>query len=458
MALSGPENTRNCSCPNTLQCLRALPEKLWSKLVEVTKIAKKFGQDHPRRLIHSFKVGVALVMISTLHHFRPSFYAFGDNIMWAVLTVVVVLEFSVGATLGKGLNRMLATFLAGALGVGTHCLANLSGHKGEAVLTPIFIFLIAGTVTLMRFSPRFKVRYDYGMIIFILTFCLVSLSDEKESEMLEIAHERLLTIIIGSCIAVMVCICICPVWAGEDLHNEIAGNMEKLANFFEGFSDEYFNNSDTTQTVQDKSFMHRYKSVLSSKSSEETMAVLARWEPCHGKFKFHHPWKQYLKIGNQTRVCAYKIEALSSYLLHSKQNPHEVQSMIQESCTIISSECGKTLKESSLGVRHMTKSSMPNQHVANAKNAVESLKSVLRTNPWEGADYVDIIAVAAVASLLIDVVDCTEKICEAIEELASLARFVPSQLLHQGTVQPISKRDDSIHVITIDEITPRLYE
>lgn len=89
-------------------------------------------------------------------------------------------------------------------------------------------------MTFMRFFPRLKARYDYGMLIFILTFCLVSLSDDKESEMLKIAQERLLTIIIGSCIAVTVCICICPVWIGEDLHNQIAGNMEKLADFFEG--------------------------------------------------------------------------------------------------------------------------------------------------------------------------------------------------------------------------------
>ncbi|KAK7261168.1 hypothetical protein RIF29_27473 [Crotalaria pallida] len=456
MAMPHAEYTTCCSC-TTWQWLKALPEKSWCNLVKVPKMVKKFGRDHPRRVIHSFKVGLALVLISILHHFRPSFYAFGDNIMWAVLTVVVVLEFSVGATLGKGLNRILATWLAGALGVATHCIANLSGEKGEAVLTPIFVFLIAGTVTLMRFSPQLKVRYDYGLIIFILTFCLVSLSDEKENhKMLEIAHERILTIIIGSFIAVMVSICICPVWIGEDLHNQIAGNIEKLGDFFEGFGDEYINNSENREAMHDRPFLNRYKSALSSKSSEETMAVLARWEPPHGRFKFRHPWEQYLKIGNLTRLCAYKIEALSVYLLRSDQSPYELRSNIQESCTTISSECGKALKESSMIIRQMTKSSMPNQHVSNAKIAIESLKSILRTNPWEGADFLDIIAISAMTSLLIDVVNCIDKICEAVDELASLAKFVPSQLLHRGTVQPISLHDDSVHVITIDEIAPRL--
>ncbi|XP_061349318.1 aluminum-activated malate transporter 7-like [Gastrolobium bilobum] len=100
----------------------------------------------------------------------------------------------------------------------------------------------------------------------------------------------------------------------------------------------------------------------------------------------------------------------------------------------------------------MAKSSMPNPHVANAKSAAESLKSVLRTNPWEGADHLVIIPVATVASLLIDVVFCVEKICHAVDELASLANFVvPSELLHRGTVQPSSDHDGSVHVITVNE-------
>lgn len=45
----------------------------------------------------------------------------------------------------------------------------------------------------------------------------------------------------------------------------------------------------------------------------------ARWEPGHGRFRFRHPWKQYLKIGTLTRQCAYRIEALNSYLNSGNQ-------------------------------------------------------------------------------------------------------------------------------------------
>ncbi|KAK2424305.1 aluminum activated malate transporter family protein [Trifolium repens] len=430
--------------------LRTLVKKSWANLVKVTNMVKEFGQDDPRRVIHSFKVGLALVLIYILHHFRPSFYGFGDNVIWAVLTVVIVLELSVGATLGKGFNRMLATGLAGALGVASNKIATLCGDKGKVAMTSIFIFVIAERVTFMRFSPKLKTRYDYGMIIFILTFCLISLSDMTGHELLEIAYGRLLTIIIGSCIAITVCIFICPVWIGEDLHNKIASNIEKVADFLQGFGDEYFNNFENTEAENDKQFLDGYKSVLSSKSSEETMAVLARWEPRHGRFRFRHPWKQYLKIGNLTRICAYKIEALSVYL-HNSKTPYEFRSRIQESCTTISLESGKALNESSLMIKNMSKASTPKSHVLNAKNAAESLKSILRTNPWEGADHLEIIPASTVASLLIDIVVCVEHICEAVDELASLANFVPSELMHRGIVQPISDSDGSVHVVTVSE-------
>lgn len=47
-----------------------------------------------------------------------------------------------GATLGKGFNRMLATFFAGALGIGSHHLATLCGETGEPILISTFVFII----------------------------------------------------------------------------------------------------------------------------------------------------------------------------------------------------------------------------------------------------------------------------------------------------------------------------
>ncbi|PRQ32618.1 putative aluminum-activated malate transporter [Rosa chinensis] len=374
--------------------LKPVPERSWGKVLEAAREAKKLGEDDLRRIVHSFKVGLALTLVSLFYYYRPLYDGFGDDAMWAVLTVVVVFEFSVGATLGKGINRMLATLLAGALAVGVHHISTLwGGEVGEPILIAFFVFVVAASVTFMRFFPALKARYDYGLLIFTLTFCLVSVSGYRETQVLDVAHKRLSTIAIGSCTSIMVCICICPVWIGVDLHNLVAGNMENLGVFMEG-----------------------------------TCVNLARWEPGHGGFKFGHPWEKYLNVGSQTRQCAYKIEALNTYLNTGIQVPAEIRSEIQEPCINICTESGKALKELAAALKKMTRSSSADSHIACSKAAVESLKLLsLKRGIWKDADLLETIPSAAVASLLIEVVACVEKIAEAVHELASVAHFKTEQ-------------------------------
>lgn len=98
----------------------------------------------------------------------------------------------------------------------------------------IFFSLAAAVSTYTRFFPGIKARYDYGMVIFILTFSLVTVSGYRIEKILVLAHQRLSTILIGGSTCVIVSIFVCPVWAGEDLHKLTALNMEKLADFLEG--------------------------------------------------------------------------------------------------------------------------------------------------------------------------------------------------------------------------------
>lgn len=76
--------------------VKALPHKLKAKVTSTAKSIKKLGRDDPRRLTHSLKVGLALTLVSLLYYARPIYDGFGMSGMWAVLTVVVVFEFTVG--------------------------------------------------------------------------------------------------------------------------------------------------------------------------------------------------------------------------------------------------------------------------------------------------------------------------------------------------------------------------
>jgi len=62
------------------------------------RTAVKVGKEDPRRVVHSLKVGFALTLVSLLYLIKPLFEGIGQNAMSAVLTVVVVMEFTVGNT------------------------------------------------------------------------------------------------------------------------------------------------------------------------------------------------------------------------------------------------------------------------------------------------------------------------------------------------------------------------
>eukprot|EP00258_Populus_trichocarpa_P014650 XP_006369382.2 aluminum-activated malate transporter 2 [Populus trichocarpa] len=416
--------------------LKALPVKFKANMVGMARNIKKLGQEDPRRVVHSLKVGLALTLVSTLYYLRLFYKNYRLDAIWAVMTVVLVFEFSVGATLGKGLNRGMATLLAGALGIGAHYLA------GGPILILFLVFLQATISTFLRFLPKIKARYDYAMLIFILTFSMITVSGFQEN-ILESAQSRLSTVSIGAAVCVIVSIVIFPVWAGEDLHNLIALNIEKLGNSLEGFGDEYFKRTGGEESKDDKKFLEGYKSVLNSKKSEESLANFAAWEPCHGRFPFGHPWKLYLKVGTLARECAYRIEALNGYLNADIQASSEVSNIIQEACTKMSRESGKSLKELALAIKIMVQPSSADSHIENAKSAAKNIKSLLKSGMWEDIDLLKVIPGVTVASILIDVVTYTEKISESIYELASKAQFksveptLSPKKLHSGQNQSV---------------------
>ena len=49
-----------------------------------------------RKTIHSIKVGISLAFVSLFYLLNPLFEQVGENVMWAIMTVVVIFEFSAG--------------------------------------------------------------------------------------------------------------------------------------------------------------------------------------------------------------------------------------------------------------------------------------------------------------------------------------------------------------------------
>ncbi|KAL0794757.1 hypothetical protein Bca101_066134 [Brassica carinata] len=431
------------------------------KVREIMREGRRVGKEDPRRVVHAFKVGLALALVSSFYYYQPLYDNFGVNAMWAVMTVVVVFEFSVGATLGKGINRAVATLVAGGLGIGAHHLASLSGPTIEPILLAIFVFVQAALSTFVRFFPRVKARYDYGILIFILTFSLISVSGFREDEILDLAHKRLSTVIMGGVSCVLISIFVCPVWAGQDLHSLLASNLDTLSHFLQEFGEEYFeatDDGDMKEVGKRRKNLERYKSVLSSKSNEEALANFAKWEPRHGQFRFRHPWQQYLAVAALLRQCAYRIDALNSYLNSDFQIPMDIKKKLEEPLRRMSSESGKSMKEMSISLKKMTKSSSSHIHVLNSQSACKALSALLKSGILNDVEPLQLISLTTTVSLLIDIVNLTEKISESVHELASAARFKnkmkptvleKSDSVSIGRAMPIKSHNGDDRVVTI---------
>ncbi|XP_025013065.1 aluminum-activated malate transporter 10 isoform X2 [Ricinus communis] len=348
--------------------LKYLILKVWSFF----KKARDVGVNDPRKVVHCLKVGTALAVVSIFYFMRPLYEGVGGNAMWAIMTVVVVFENTVGATICKSLNRVCGTTLAGMLAFSVHWVATKSGERFEPFIIGASVFILASAATFSRFIPSVKQRFDYGVVIFILTFSLVAVSGYRVDKLFALAHERLATIIIGISLCIFVSMIICPIWAGRELYTLITTNMDKLANSLDGCVDEYFNQNESDKTSDKKSL--GYKCVLSSKASEESLANFARWEPAHGSFGFKHPWKQYPKIGASMRNCAYCIEALTSCTGSENQAPEFLQKQLSNVCLRVSSISSNVIRELSETVKTMKRSSVIDSLVEDMGSAVEELQ------------------------------------------------------------------------------------
>ncbi|OAY64480.1 Aluminum-activated malate transporter 10 [Ananas comosus] len=419
------------------------------KVVGTATRVWRIGADDPRKVMHGLKVGLALTLVSLFYYTRPLYDGVGRAAMWAIMTVVVVFEYTVGGCLYKGFNRATATLSAGALAIGVHWIAAKSGHKVEPVILGASVFLLASTATFSRFIPTVKARFDYGVTIFILTYSLVAVSGYRVEQLLTLAQQRLSTIAIGICICLLVCVLICPVWAGQELHLLIVRNMEKLADSLEGSVEDYFTEdriADPKSTSPSQK-SQGYKCVLNSKASEDSQANLARWEPAHGRFGFRHPWSQYQKVGAAMRYCAYCIEALSGCINSEIQAPESIKKHLSDVCMRLSSQCSMVLKDMSSSIKAMRRSQGIDVLVADMNEAVQDLQSALKALPSQliqgtaspqreaASDEKHSISVTAtlplmealplitVASLLIEISSRIEGAVNAVETLARLAKF-----------------------------------
>ncbi|KAK9667873.1 hypothetical protein RND81_13G017400 [Saponaria officinalis] len=349
--------------------------------VSVFRTFCKVGREDPRRLIHAFKVGLSLTFVSFLYLLEPLFNGVGQNAIWALMTVVVVLEFTAGATLCKGLNRGLGTIVAGSLAFFIGFVANQCSHVIRAIFVATAVFTIGTLATYVRFIPYIKKNYDYGVMIFLLTFILIVVSSYRVKDVLKIAQQRVFTIAIGCGVCLVMSLLIFPHWSGEDLHDSTVSKLEGLATSIEACVHRYFddtkNSGDETDDGDDDPI---YKLVLDSKAPDETLALYASWEPCNSRYCFKFPWKQYVKVGAVLRHFGYTVVALHGCLHTEIQTPKAVRALFKDPSIRVAAEISKVLRELGNSIKNHRHCS-PSILSDHLHEALKDLDTALKSQP-----------------------------------------------------------------------------
>ncbi|KAI8569689.1 hypothetical protein RHMOL_Rhmol02G0297000 [Rhododendron molle] len=228
-----------------------LKDGIWSVWV--------FCKEDTNRVVFALKVGLAVLLVSLLILCRAPYEVFGESIIWSILTVAIMFEYTVGAsyssnfkgkkqnlegaTFNRGFNRALGSLLAGILAIGVAQLALRTGRIAEPIIIGISIFIIE---------------------------CVRKYLEDDRSD-----------------------------------------NPEFSKTVMDEFPDE--------------PAYRKCRSTLNSSAKIESLAVAAKWEPPHGRFRhFFYPWSEYVKVSAVLRYCAYEVMALHGVLHSEIQAPYNL--------------------------------------------------------------------------------------------------------------------------------------
>ncbi|XP_055809710.1 aluminum-activated malate transporter 9-like isoform X1 [Solanum dulcamara] len=315
----------------------------FNNIQDFAKKAIEMGKNDPRKIIFSLKMGFALFFVSLLIFWKEPFPDIAQFSIWAILTVLIMFEFTIGGTLIKGFNRGLGTFCAGMLAFIFVQLALWAG-EWERVVCVVSIFIVAFIGSYLKLYPTMA-PYEYGYRVFILTYCILIMAGNRTGGYNVAILTRLALIALGACICLIINIGICPIWAGEDLHRLVVKNFMDLATSLEGCIDGYLNCVECDEAINHSEY-NGYKSVIESTSREQTLLGFAIWEPPHGRYKMHkNPWRDFVKLSSELRHCAFMVMALHGCIQSKIQAPPEKRKVFQNELKIVGIDAAKVLRE-----------------------------------------------------------------------------------------------------------------
>ncbi|XP_039008503.1 aluminum-activated malate transporter 14-like, partial [Hibiscus syriacus] len=281
--------------------------------------------------------------------------------------------------------------------------------------------------TYTRQVPAIKRKFDYGAMIFILTFNLVVISGLRAEQVLELARDRLSAIAMGFAVCLFVSLLVFPIWAGDELHDSLVSRFQHLAVSLQGFCEEYTGNVDEDGKKISADFSSKCKSVLHTKIKDETLVSFAKWEPWHGKFGFFYPWGKYLEIGEDLRDLATIILSLKGCLRSPIQSSEDdtVRQSMKEPCEEIVAALALMLRQQGDGVKEMKKCEYEDMILSKLKTVRQEL-SLLANPSTVGISHLektDGLGLASFVCSMMEMVEKMEELAKHVDQLGQLGGF-----------------------------------
>ncbi|KAM0024167.1 putative aluminum-activated malate transporter [Helianthus debilis subsp. tardiflorus] len=433
--------------PKTSNKSRVFMYKIW-----------EFAKEDINRVTFSLKVGLAVLLVSLLILIQAPYQVFGTSVIWSILTVAIMFEYTVGATFQKGFNRTLGSLLAGVLAMAVAELALMIGPTAEPIIIGISIFMIGTVTSFMKLWPTL-VPYEYGFRVILFTYCMIIVSGYRLGNPIKKSTDRFYSILIGAIVTVAVNTLIFPIWAGEQLHEELIKNFGSVADSLEECVKMYLADNGSNHPVINKIFMEEfpdepaYKKCLTTLNSSvtiESLALSAKWEPPHGKFRHaFYPWSEYVKVGTVLRYCAYEVMALHGVLHSQIQAPYNLRFIFESEileATSKAAELIRCLGKDICDMKQSLQSSLLHsvhgsterlqraidKHFFSKDNAKAELNYQGQRRSVDGADGItkiqasvrtEAFSLVTFTSLLIEFVARLDHLAEAVNELSKIAKF-----------------------------------
>uniref|UniRef100_A0A0E0N258 Uncharacterized protein n=1 Tax=Oryza rufipogon TaxID=4529 RepID=A0A0E0N258_ORYRU len=273
-----PEAMTEASCcgGGFPRCARAAAAAAWA-----------FASEDAGRVAFALKAGLAMLLASLLVLVGEPFRLFGTNIIWSILTVGIMFEYTVGASFNRGFNRAVGSMVAGVVAIAVIWISLRCGSVAEPYLPAL--------------AP-----YEYGFRVILFTYCLIMVSVYRVGEPVAAGLDRLYAIAIGAVLALLVNVLIFPAWAGEQLHRELVASFAAVADSLHDCVRSYLS-GDETAVDGGEPAIEKCRAILNASARIESLARSARWEPPHGRFRsFSFPWSHYARVGAVLRHCAYE--------------------------------------------------------------------------------------------------------------------------------------------------------